>query len=104
MDLRAAMDSWVALEAVEAWEHHRVSFGGGMRAPRSVFGGGMGVMGLGGFGGGYGGMSMPMGEAGGKGAPPGVYGAMGGMRAPPGGFMASMVSPVPPSSDDAYRD
>jgi hypothetical protein len=57
----------------------------------------MGGMGLGGFGGGYGGMTTPMGEVGGMGAPPGVYGAMGGMGAPPWGFMTSMVSPIPPS-------
>jgi hypothetical protein len=25
MDLRVAMDSWVALEAMEVWEHHRLS-------------------------------------------------------------------------------
>jgi hypothetical protein len=55
-------------------------------------------MGLGGFGGGYGGKSTPMGEVGGMGTPTGVNGAMG---APPRGFVASMVSPIPPSSNDA---
>jgi hypothetical protein len=82
-------------------------FGGGMGgigAPAGVFGGDMGSMddmggmGLGGFGGGYEGTSTPMGEVGGMGAPTSVYGAMG---APPGGFVASMVSPIPPSSNDA---
>jgi hypothetical protein len=57
-----------------------------------------------------GGMSVPMGgygtmnAMGGMSAPPGGYGGMGAMGAPPGGFMASMVSPIPPTSEDGYGD
>jgi hypothetical protein len=56
-------------------------------------------MGLGGFGGVFGGTSAPMA---GMGAPAGgVYGAMG---APPGGFVASMDSSLPPSTHGADEE
>ena len=61
------------------------------------------MQGTGGFGGFgvYGGMSAPTSAVGGMGGY-GVYGAMG---APPGGFMASMFSPMHPStSDQAHQD
>jgi hypothetical protein len=55
-------------------------------------------MGMGGFGGGYGGISAPMG---GMGAPAGFYGNMG---APPGGFVAFIESPLPPPSHGANEE
>ena len=93
---------------------------GDMVATTGAFGGmGATSRGFGGHGasmGGFGGMmSVPpggygaYGVMGGMSVPPGGYGAdggmggFGGMEPPSGGFMASVVAPMPPTSD-AYGD